>query len=65
MGTVLSGSIDQSGPALLDDDQMGDGFSQTCVTYASSDVTIKAHYEDDFLAARGIASSDDVKTLTL
>ena len=46
-GKVLSGDIDQSDQAFLDDDQMGAGFCLTCVTYATSDVTIKTHCEDD------------------
>eukprot|EP00413_Alexandrium_margalefii_P005334 CAMPEP_0204521700 /NCGR_PEP_ID=MMETSP0661-20131031/5922_1 /ASSEMBLY_ACC=CAM_ASM_000606 /TAXON_ID=109239 /ORGANISM="Alexandrium margalefi, Strain AMGDE01CS-322" /LENGTH=171 /DNA_ID=CAMNT_0051527313 /DNA_START=75 /DNA_END=590 /DNA_ORIENTATION=+ len=46
-GKVLSGSIDQSDQAFLDDDQMGDGYCLTCVTYATSDVTIKTHCEDE------------------
>merc|ERR1712039_445958 len=46
-GKVISGSIDQSDQAFLDDDQTGEGFCLTCVTYATSDVTIKTHCEDE------------------
>merc|ERR1711879_318847 len=46
-GKVLSGSIDQSDQVFLDDDQMGEGFCLTCMTYATSDVTIKTHCEDE------------------
>merc|ERR1711982_247237 len=46
-GKVISGSIDQTDQAFLDDDQMGDGYCLTCVTYATSDVTIKTHAEDE------------------
>ncbi len=46
-GKVIDGSIDQSDQAFLDDDQTGDGFCLTCVTYATSDVTIKTHCEDE------------------
>merc|ERR1740138_377741 len=46
-GKVVSGSIDQSDQAFLDDGQMGDGYCLTCVTYPTSDVTIKTHCEDE------------------
>lgn len=46
-GKVMSGEIDQSDQAFLDDDQMGSGYCLTCVTYATSDVTIKTHCEDE------------------
>merc|ERR1712066_201905 len=46
-GKVVSGSIDQSDQAFLDDDRMEDGFCLTCVTYATSDMSIQTHCEDD------------------
>ena len=44
---VVSGSIDQSDQAFLDDDQMAEGFALNCVTYPTSDVTLETHKEDD------------------
>merc|ERR1712232_182416 len=46
-GKVISGSIDQSDQAFLDDGQMDAGFCLTCATYPTSDVTIKTHCEDE------------------
>nr|XP_004239725.1 ferredoxin, root R-B2 [Solanum lycopersicum]XP_010321347.1 ferredoxin, root R-B2 [Solanum lycopersicum] len=46
-GQLVSGTVDQSEGAFLDDEQMEKGYLLTCISYPKSDCVIHTHKEED------------------
>ncbi|KAJ4846745.1 Ferredoxin-3, chloroplastic [Turnera subulata] len=46
-GKIESGSVDQSDGSFLDENQTGQGYLLTCVSYPTSDCVIHTHKEGD------------------
>ena len=46
-GKIVSGTVDQEEQSFLDDDQMEAGFALLCVSYPTSDLTVKAEAEEE------------------
>ena len=46
-GKLISGAVDQADQSFLDDEQMAQGYALLCVSYPTSDRTIKSNAAEE------------------
>ena len=44
---IVSGTLDQSDQSFLDDEQLAAGYSLLCVSYATSELTLRTNCEEE------------------